>query len=113
MKHTHILSFYTFSPMKLLLLLFVLVSFSHKILAQCDDLKPMYSDNCVKSAKMKRGDEQFRKVAIRQYGSPDSAMRHYLTLGWKNFQNRNDSSAMKNLNKAWLINPENAETYFA
>lgn len=99
--------------MRLLLLFLLFICFQSEIFAQCDNLRPMYGDHCVKSSKMRKADEQFRKTAIAQYGSADSAAQHYLRMSWKNFRNRNQATAMKNLNQAWLLNPENPEIYFA
>ncbi|MFC5269547.1 tetratricopeptide repeat protein [Adhaeribacter terreus] len=108
-----ILSFKRFSLMKLLLLLVAVTFFSTEVFAQCDDLKPMYGFKCEKTAEMRKADEAFLNAATKQYGSADSAARAYLRMGWKNFQNRNEASAMKNLNQAWMLNANDPEIYFA
>ncbi len=99
--------------MKLLLLTFGTLLLALQTQAQCDNLKPMFGDNCVKSADLQKIDEKFRKTAIKQNGSADSAAKVYLQMGWHYFYNRQDATAMKRLNQAWLLNPENAAIYFA
>jgi len=99
--------------MKTLLTLCSVLLFSLELAAQCDNLKPMFGDNCEKSAKMKIADEEFRKTAIRQNGSADSAAKVYLRLGWQHFANRDAETAMKRFNQAWLLNQEDPAVYFA
>lgn len=99
--------------MKHLLVLFVFLWFSAETLAQCDNLKPMFGDNCVRSAKQQKEDDAFRKTAIQQNGSADSASNVYLRSGWQFFANRDPEAAMKRLNQAWILNQENSAVYFA
>jgi tetratricopeptide (TPR) repeat protein len=73
----------------------------------------MFGDNCVKSAKMKKADEAFRKTAIKQNGSADSAARVYLRFGWRHFASGDPETAMKRFNQAWLLDPQNPSVYFA
>ena len=99
--------------MKTLLVLFITLFISVEVLAQCDNLKPMYGDKCVKSAKLQKADKDFRELAIKQNGSADSAAKFYLFAGWKYFHGRDAETAMKRFNQAWLLQPENPAVYFA
>src|SRR6478752_1194802 len=99
--------------LKTLFLLLLSGLFSAELRAQCDNLKPMFGDNCTKPAELRKTDEAFRQAAIKQSGSPDSAARTYLYKAWEFFQQKKDSAAMQTLNQAWLLNPENPNVYFA
>lgn len=98
--------------MKPILLLLISVFFSLQVQAQCDNLKPMYGDNCVKNAKQRKADDQFRKAVIKQNGTADSAAKVHVLLGWRYFYNRDAATAMKRFNQAWLLNPQNPDVYF-
>jgi tetratricopeptide (TPR) repeat protein len=98
--------------MKLLLFLFGAVLLSLQTMAQCDNLKPMYGENCVKTEALQKTDAQFIKTEIKLCGTADSASRKYVRLGWGYFFRRDPQTAMKRFNQAWLLNPQNAGVYF-
>src|SRR5688572_7780441 len=102
-----------FRNLKPLFVLFLVVLFSESSFAQCDNLKPMFGDNCTKNAGLQKADQKFRKTATKQFGSPDSAARAYLQMGWEYFRKKDEATAMKRFNQAWLLNPQNPAVYFA
>ena len=99
--------------MKALLLFFSAVLISASVAAQCDELKPMFGGKCVKTAAMQKADRQFIQAQVKAYGSADSAGRVWVRNAWQAFGREQPETAMRNLNRAWLLDKQNPEIYFA
>lgn len=80
---------------------------------QCDNQKPLFGDNCNRSAAVLKADQRFRQNAVQQHGSAVAAARFYRAAGWQEFKNGKPGAAMEKFNQAWLLDPEAPETYFA
>jgi tetratricopeptide (TPR) repeat protein len=95
-----------------LLHLFLFLFFPAALWAQCDNLKPMFGDNCEKNAALRKADAKFIKSETKLYGTPDSAAHVYTAKAWSYFYRRDPETAMKCMNQAWLLDPGLAEVYF-
>lgn len=85
-----------------------------------DNTLPMYGETDVltygktgKTESHLRADQKFIEDAVKKYGSLDSASKVHVTLGWIYLQRGDTATAMKRFNQAWLLNPENADCYWA
>ena len=99
--------------MKILLFFICVLWFSPEAYSQCDKQKPMFGDNCNKSAKALKADQQFIQEAVKKHGSADAAAQFYRTAGWQDFKSDKTTAAMEKFNQAWLLDREAPETYFA
>lgn len=95
-----------------LIIAFCICFFCPKAWAQCDNLKPMYGDKCVKTGSLKKSDAKFIKSELKRYGTPDSASNVYVAMGWSHFYRKDPETAMKRFNQAWLLDRENPNVYF-
>ena len=79
--------------------------------SQADNKKPMYGE-VSKTKEQKETDESFIKAVVEQFGSKEKAGEAHIGLAWKYFYNDSLVVAMKRFNQAWMLNPENPDSYF-
>ena len=77
------------------------------------NLVPMYGGkNIEKTNELKEYDRKFIEDQIRQFGSKDSACKHYNITAWKYFNEGYLRTAMRRFNQSWLLDTNNATEYF-
>lgn len=98
MKHYHILLF--------------IFSFSFQIVfGQVDNTKPMYGE-APKSKDQIANDEKFIETVVNQFGTRVAASEKYIEIAWRYYYNDSLIVAMKRFNQAWMLNPENPDSYY-
>ena len=75
---------------------------------------PMYGEHLghVKTPAMVKADEEYLARADRSYPSRTEAAKASIETGWKYFNKGDYSTAIKRFNQAWLLNPENGDSYY-
>ena len=75
------------------------------------NLLPMYG-NAQKCSEQIQADNEFLAASEKQFSNRDLASQHYVTEGWKLFEQRQLDSAIKRFNQAWLLDSTNAKVYW-
>ena len=88
-----------------------LVSFYLTAQTRVDITKPMWGE-VERDANYKNADDEFRKSALNDFGSLDSAVVHFANQGWTRIFNNELRMAMISFNQSWLLNPEFPDAYF-
>lgn len=71
---------------------------------------PLYG-GITKSNEEIKADEEFVKETISLYGTLEKAFKTFVDIGWKNIVENNLDESITEFNKAWLLNPANADPY--
>lgn len=90
-------------------LAFLNIRFSY---SQCDNLLPMYGEHCIKTDENKRIDSTYIKNMLNLHKTADSACKISIRNAASYFYHKDDSTAMKRLNQAWLLTPNQPYIYF-
>jgi tetratricopeptide (TPR) repeat protein len=72
---------------------------------------PMYN-NIEKPADIVAIDKQFILEQTARCGSVDSASREFAGLGWYYLMTKQEKTAIRRFNQAWLLDSTNAESFF-
>ena len=75
------------------------------------NLLPMYG-KAQKCPEQTQADNEFLAASEKQFSNRDLASQHYVTEGWKLFEQRQLDSAIKRFNQAWLLDSTNAKVYW-
>lgn len=102
MKKISIICYYL-----LIMLSFPILCFAQK----ADEQLPMYG-NAVKTSEEKEADQEFIKETIDLYKSKEKAFSTFIDVGWKNLSENQIEIAIQKFNKAWLLSPNEADSYF-
>ena len=99
--------------MRIYLLFLYLIGFHTNSYSQCDNTKPMYGKDCIKTKEMLDFDNEFINKTIIQFHNKDSAAKIYLRYGFRYLTLQSDPiTSIKRFNQSWLINPNNPNVYF-
>lgn len=98
-----------------LLLSFVLVSVSCGRYSDCPEginLLPMYG-NAVKCPEQLELDKRFIEAADKDFGGDrKKATEDQIARAWGYYEQRDEKTAMKRFNQAWLLDSTNADVYW-
>ena len=94
----------------LVLVLAGIFCLSSNIFAKSIDQLPMYG-NKPKTDAQKKADEEFIQLVQKEMSLSKGA-EHQVKRGWEAFYDRDNATAMKRFNQAWLLNPNNADIYW-
>jgi len=76
------------------------------------DEVPMYGGmDRSQAPDLRAADEKFIADVAAHYGSRDKASAVWVEQGFVFYRQNNNAMAMRRFNQAWLLNPNNAETY--
>jgi uncharacterized protein (TIGR02145 family) len=79
--------------------------------AKRDNLKPMYGE-IPQSEAYKKIDEDFIGSAVALSGSREKASESFIKKSWAYLYHDSIDLAMRRFNQAWLLNPDNPDSYF-
>lgn len=78
---------------------------------KADENLPMYGGK-TKTAEEAQADKEFVKETADLYGSLEKAFHTFIDVGWKNLIEDKIEIAIQKFNKAWLLAPDEADSYF-
>jgi tetratricopeptide (TPR) repeat protein len=73
---------------------------------------PMYG-NIPFNAKQKIANENLFNDVVQKCGSRNEGAKSALKVGWNSLSKNDPKKAMRRFNQAWLLDPDNAEVYYA
>lgn len=68
---------------------------------------PMYG-GVEKSPEVKKADQEFIDICVKEFGSCDKASIDAAERGWKYFYQNDYNTALSRFNQSWMLNPGNA-----
>lgn len=75
------------------------------------NLLPMYGE-VKKCPDQIKSDNEFLAACDKQFKNRNEASAKYVEMAWGYFYNSNPDNAMKRFNQAWLLDKNNADTYW-
>ncbi|MEJ8756716.1 hypothetical protein WG947_06905 [Pontibacter sp. H259] len=73
---------------------------------------PMFG-NITKTEAQQKSDEKFLKSCDASFATRTEASKFFMERGWEYLDEGQTDTAMYRFNLAWLLNPDNSETYWA
>lgn len=77
------------------------------------NLIPMYGHPEIeKTEAQRKADENFINTVVGESGSRKKSSRQFSALAWSEMKKNNLNNAMRRFNQAWLLDPDNYESYW-
>ena len=95
------------------LILFFIISLFHSAWAEVRPINevPMYGGKNI-SSKSQKTNQKFIDWAVEEFGNLESASKDAADRGWRSFYDNDLNTAIKRFNQAWLLNPDNPQSYW-